>query len=288
MANQVCGEIAGASPAGPDPCLQPFVTQCKVCHVLVSDSVSFQTLYAAKDNSDIQLLCFSDCHEKVCVDRDDLKLGVDGFDLGCAYFLMKCTGCGTALGKHYFTTPPYLDFLRTRYCFFQQAVSTTVLGHYGHDDFPDVLKDVNPCNNCHRMYGDLKNQVDHLLAVVNEVFTAFDENKTASQEQSMDVSQCTTATAAGMALAPVATCAPSARAPPTTTPLQPSQTFSAGASLLPAQADAISSGQCDAATRDDTITSLPRGAAAAQAGKACVQPVYLPAAGSSQTSLHRS
>lgn len=112
----------------------PLVFYCSKCRTLVGDSFSYLS-------SDAELKVITLSATSNIQRSADVYTSKSGADVGSTYFSFACVSCQTSLGRYYLTTSKDLDYLREKFSFNVDAISSYTLGNAQHGKIPDPLPD---------------------------------------------------------------------------------------------------------------------------------------------------
>lgn len=118
--------------------------------------------------------------DNVKVKSED-EIGTNGFDRGCAFQRILCTGCDTHVGQIYRTTFPLIDFATNAYSFYQDRLISYEVGtgQFAHSQGVNSIADfmerlANTENNVSFIQGELQ-EVKSLMLKVQEVVLGVSE-----------------------------------------------------------------------------------------------------------------
>jgi hypothetical protein len=118
----------------------PLVFYCSKCRTIVGDSFSYLS-------SDAELKVITLSATSNIQRSADVYTSKSGADVGSTYFSFACVSCQTSLGRYYLTTSKDLDYLREKFSFNVDSISSYTLGNAQHGKIPDPLPDGEFDNN---------------------------------------------------------------------------------------------------------------------------------------------
>jgi len=122
----------------------PLVFYCSKCRTIVGDSFSYLS-------SDAELKVITLSATSNIQRSADVYTSKSGADVGSTYFSFACVSCQTSLGRYYLTTSKDLDYLREKFSFNVDSISSYTLGNAQHGKIPDPLPDGEFDNNIDRI-----------------------------------------------------------------------------------------------------------------------------------------
>jgi len=150
----------------------PLVFYCSKCRTIVGDSFSYLT-------SDAELKVITLSATSNIQRSADVYTSKSGADVGSTYFSFACVSCQTSLGRYYLTTSKDLDYLREKFSFNVDSISSYTLGNAQHGKIPDPLPDDgeiddednnnnNNNNNNSNINNNLESNLKETVNILNE------------------------------------------------------------------------------------------------------------------------
>lgn len=106
---------------------------------------------------------------------DEPETSKEGVDAGSTFFVVKCIGCDSQVGKVYLTTPRALDLMRDAFSFDSERIKNYVLGEHeltlGDEQKEEGARDPDSSVGLTERVGLLEEQllkVENLLLLYNE------------------------------------------------------------------------------------------------------------------------
>jgi hypothetical protein len=99
----------------------PLVFSCATCRTIVGDS--FSILKINENLGSITLNSASNIRRST-----NVFTSKDGPDIGSTYMQFFCNKCDAAIGRYYLTTSPHIDFLRGKFSFIVNEITSYELG----------------------------------------------------------------------------------------------------------------------------------------------------------------
>jgi hypothetical protein len=141
----------------------PLVFYCSKCRTIVGDSFSYLS-------SDAELKVITLSATSNIQRSADVYTSKSGADVGSTYFSFACVSCQTSLGRYYLTTSKDLDYLREKFSFNVDSISSYTLGNAQHGKIPDPLPDGEFDNNIDMIdKNDEENLKDSIITLNQEI-----------------------------------------------------------------------------------------------------------------------
>jgi len=141
----------------------PLVFYCSKCRTIVGDSFSYLS-------SDAELKVITLSATSNIQRSADVYTSKSGADVGSTYFSFACVLCQTSLGRYYLTTSKDLDYLREKFSFNVDSISSYTLGNAQHGKIPDPLPDgeIDDNNDNENINNIAESNLKETINILNE------------------------------------------------------------------------------------------------------------------------
>lgn len=141
----------------------PLVFYCSKCRTIVGDSFSYLS-------SDAELKVITLSATSNIQRSADVYTSKSGADVGSTYFSFACVSCQTSLGRYYLTTSKDLDYLREKFSFNVDSISSYTLGNAQHGKIPDPLPDgeIDDNNDNENINNIAESNLKETINILNE------------------------------------------------------------------------------------------------------------------------